>query len=208
MRTRTSTAAAGRSRSPRRSPTPTTARSCAPSCRSGPVTTATTARSASSTWPAGWVSTRPSSARCPRRRSAREHDVARDGAGLLGLRQRRRAPDAAVRHEDRRSRRQGDLPGRTAGQRVLPEQVARTETQMLTEVLKSGTGTRARLDRPAAGKTGTTDDNRTPGSSGTRRSSPPRCGWATRTQRRRHDQRRRHPRLGRRPIRPRSGPRS
>jgi penicillin-binding protein 1A len=47
----------------------------------------------------------------------------------------------------------------TAGQRVLPEQVARTETEMLTNVIKSGTGTRARLDRPAAGKTGTTDNN-------------------------------------------------
>ena len=40
-----------------------------------------------------------------------------------------------------------------------PEQVARTETEMLTNVIKSGTGTRARLDRPAAGKTGTTDNN-------------------------------------------------
>ena len=47
----------------------------------------------------------------------------------------------------------------TAGQRVLPEQVARTETEMLTGVIKSGTGTAARLDRPAAGKTGTTDNN-------------------------------------------------
>ena len=47
----------------------------------------------------------------------------------------------------------------TSGQRVLPEQVARTETEMLTNVIKSGTGTRARLDRPAAGKTGTTDNN-------------------------------------------------
>jgi penicillin-binding protein 1A len=47
----------------------------------------------------------------------------------------------------------------TAGERVLPEQVARTETEMLSGVIESGTGTRARLDRPAAGKTGTTDDN-------------------------------------------------
>ena len=43
--------------------------------------------------------------------------------------------------------------------RVLDANVARTETQMLTRVVTSGTGTAARLDRPAAGKTGTTDDN-------------------------------------------------
>jgi penicillin-binding protein 1A len=47
----------------------------------------------------------------------------------------------------------------TSGQRVLTEQVARTETAILTEVIARGTGTRARLDRPAAGKTGTTDNN-------------------------------------------------
>jgi penicillin-binding protein 1A len=47
----------------------------------------------------------------------------------------------------------------TTGERVLSEQVARTETEMLTNVIKSGTGTAARLDRPAAGKTGTTDNN-------------------------------------------------
>jgi penicillin-binding protein 1A len=47
----------------------------------------------------------------------------------------------------------------TSGQRAISEQVARTETSMLTNVIRSGTGTRARLDRPAAGKTGTTDDN-------------------------------------------------
>jgi penicillin-binding protein 1A len=46
----------------------------------------------------------------------------------------------------------------TAGQRVLPEQIARTETQVLTGVIEDGTGTRARIDRPAAGKTGTTTD--------------------------------------------------
>jgi penicillin-binding protein 1A len=46
----------------------------------------------------------------------------------------------------------------TAGQRVLPEQLARTETQVLTGVIEDGTGTGARIDRPAAGKTGTTTD--------------------------------------------------
>ena len=45
------------------------------------------------------------------------------------------------------------------GKRVLSSQVARTETQMLTEVLKNGTAGGLSIDRPAAGKTGTTDSN-------------------------------------------------
>jgi penicillin-binding protein 1A len=48
----------------------------------------------------------------------------------------------------------------TTGQRVLSDQVARTETDVLKGVIKDGTGTRANIGRPAAGKTGTTD-NRT-----------------------------------------------
>jgi penicillin-binding protein 1A len=47
----------------------------------------------------------------------------------------------------------------TVGERALSEQIARTETEILTGVIRSGTGTAARLDRPAAGKTGTTDNN-------------------------------------------------
>ena len=46
----------------------------------------------------------------------------------------------------------------TSGNRVISEQNARTETQILTGVITDGTGTRARIDRPAAGKTGTTTD--------------------------------------------------
>src|SRR4029453_17361708 len=46
----------------------------------------------------------------------------------------------------------------TSGTRVISEQNARTETQILTGVITDGTGTRARIDRPAAGKTGTTTD--------------------------------------------------
>jgi penicillin-binding protein 1A len=46
----------------------------------------------------------------------------------------------------------------TSGTRVISEQNARTETQILTGVITSGTGTRAKIDRPAAGKTGTTTD--------------------------------------------------
>jgi penicillin-binding protein 1A len=45
----------------------------------------------------------------------------------------------------------------TSGRRILRSQVARTETQMLTEVLKNGTASGLSIDRPAAGKTGTTD---------------------------------------------------
>jgi len=45
------------------------------------------------------------------------------------------------------------------GDRVLQPQDARTLTSMLSEVVKSGTGTRADIGRPQAGKTGTTDDN-------------------------------------------------
>ena len=44
------------------------------------------------------------------------------------------------------------------GKRVLSPEVARTETQMLTGVLKSGTAAGLSINRPAAGKTGTTDD--------------------------------------------------
>jgi len=43
------------------------------------------------------------------------------------------------------------------GTRVLAPETARSETQMLTEVLKSGTAAGLTIGRPAAGKTGTTD---------------------------------------------------
>jgi penicillin-binding protein 1A len=45
------------------------------------------------------------------------------------------------------------------GTRVLTAQVARTETSMLTGVLKFGTASGLSIGRPAAGKTGTTDKN-------------------------------------------------
>jgi penicillin-binding protein 1A len=47
----------------------------------------------------------------------------------------------------------------TRGQQVFSPNLARTETEMLRKVITSGTGTAADIDRPAAGKTGTTDDN-------------------------------------------------
>jgi penicillin-binding protein 1A len=52
-------------------------------------------------------------------------------------------------------RREGSGPGR-----VLDPAVAGEMTQLLTGVIERGTGRAARLDRPAAGKTGTTQDFR------------------------------------------------
>jgi penicillin-binding protein 1A len=51
-----------------------------------------------------------------------------------------------------------DAPGSPTRQ-VLSPQVARTVTDMLKDVIKQGTATRANIDRPAAGKTGTTDQS-------------------------------------------------
>jgi len=45
----------------------------------------------------------------------------------------------------------------TAGTRVLDAELARTETSALREVVTRGTGRRADIGRPVAGKTGTTD---------------------------------------------------
>ncbi len=47
----------------------------------------------------------------------------------------------------------------SSGTRVLTPQVARSETQMLTKVLEYGTADGISIDRPAAGKTGTTDNH-------------------------------------------------
>jgi penicillin-binding protein 1A len=44
--------------------------------------------------------------------------------------------------------------------KVLEAGVVDTLTSILEQAIQRGTGTRAKLDRPAAGKTGTTDDNR------------------------------------------------
>ncbi len=71
-----------------------------------------------------------------------------------------------VRHHPVFIRKVVDSQGRVviddegAGERVIAPQVARTVTDLLQGVVQKGTGTRARLDRPAAGKTGTTDDSR------------------------------------------------
>ncbi|MER3408775.1 MAG: glycosyl transferase [Thermoleophilia bacterium] len=49
--------------------------------------------------------------------------------------------------------------GKPRRKRVVPDGVAYVVTKILEENILYGTGTRARLDRPAAGKTGTTDDH-------------------------------------------------
>ncbi len=46
------------------------------------------------------------------------------------------------------------------GERVITDEAAKLLTYMMSKVVESGTGTRARLDRPAAGKTGTTSAGR------------------------------------------------
>ena len=45
-------------------------------------------------------------------------------------------------------------------ERILPEDQAEIVTYALTQVISGGTGTGARISEPAAGKTGTTQDNR------------------------------------------------
>jgi membrane peptidoglycan carboxypeptidase len=45
------------------------------------------------------------------------------------------------------------------GTRVVPAQIAQTVTDLLEGVITGGTGTAAEIDRPAAGKTGTTNSN-------------------------------------------------
>jgi len=68
-----------------------------------------------------------------------------------------------VRHDPSFVRRIEDRNGRTifrestSGSRVLDPEVARTVTFALQDVIRRGTGTRAAIGRPAAGKTGTTD---------------------------------------------------
>ncbi len=47
-----------------------------------------------------------------------------------------------------------------SGKRVMDEEHIYLLTDLMQAVLKSGTGTRARIDRPCAGKTGTTNDYR------------------------------------------------
>ncbi len=46
------------------------------------------------------------------------------------------------------------------GERVISQEAAELLTYMMSQVVEHGTGTRARLDRPAAGKTGTTTAGR------------------------------------------------
>ena len=47
-----------------------------------------------------------------------------------------------------------------ASRRIIDEDIARQMADLLKDVVRIGTGMTARIDRPAAGKTGTTQDNR------------------------------------------------
>ena len=73
----------------------------------------------------------------------------------------------------------GSGPGR-----VLSPEVAGAMNQLLAGVIERGTGRAARLDRPAAGKTGTTQDFRDALSSVIPPTWSPACGSATTTMRR------------------------
>ena len=167
-----------------RSRTPTTARSPARCCRSGPATTAATARSGVVDM-AGrlGIDTSKLSAYPSLTLGASSTNVldmaeaysvfANDGV--------HRTPTFVTKIEgpDGKVLYQAD----TAGQRVLaradrPDRDARCSR----DVIKSGTGDRAPTStgRPRARPAPPTT-TATPGSSGTRRSTRPRCGWATGT---------------------------
>ena len=137
----------------------------------------------SSRWPRRWASTRRTSSR-----------VVSTTLGTNGVHPLEMAQAYSVLAERRRAKRATfvtkivDRNGKmiyqapTAGTRVLDPNVARTETQMLTGVLRSGTAAArsAASPGPRRARPGRPTTTRTPGSSATRRSSPPRCGWATR----------------------------
>ena len=82
-------------------------------------------------------------------------------ARLLHLRQPRHPGAARARHPDHPGRRHRAVHTTQHRQtKVLEAGVVDTLTSILEQVIERGTGTRAKLDRPAAGKTGTTDDNK------------------------------------------------
>ena len=69
----------------------------------------------------------------------------------------------------------------TVGDRAIAAGVASTVTQVLEQVASRGTGstTAAAFPYPRAGKTGTTENSGTSGTSATRRNLPPASGWGT-----------------------------
>ena len=96
--------------------------------------------------------------RGPRRPAARRL-AARDGRRLRDARRRRRAPQAGRDHEGRVPRRQVGQPrAQPEGNRVLTDGEAYEVTKILHQNVLGGTGTRANIGCPAAGKTGTTDN--------------------------------------------------
>ena len=79
--------------------------------------------------------------------------------GVFAARGQRVAPVPVLRVIDREGKVILDNSTPSA-QRVLPEQVADNVTDILRGVLESGTAEGRGIERPAAGKTGTTQDNR------------------------------------------------
>ena len=79
--------------------------------------------------------------------------------GVFAARGMRVEPTPVLRVTDKDDKVVLDLSKPTAS-RVLPEQVADNVTDILRGVLTSGTAAGRGLDRPAAGKTGTTQNNR------------------------------------------------
>ncbi len=81
-------------------------------------------------------------------------DVEGPDGSTLDLPAERQPPDEVL------SARPADLAERDEGRchRAIDRDIARITTQVLQDVVSRGTGTRARIDRPQAGKTGTADD--------------------------------------------------
>ena len=168
----------------RRSRSPTTARSAAPSCRSGPGHYGDDGaqRVIDMAGRLG-IDTSQASAPCLSTHARHQHvQRARHGPGVLGVRQRRHPSHPARSSEDRRPRRQGDLPGRhrrsarapRAGRPHRdPDAHQRLQERHRRRALASTGPPRARPAPPTT--------TATPGSSATRRSSRRRCGWATRS---------------------------
>ena len=113
-----------------------------------------TAPDASSTWPAGSASTRPRSARTRRWRSARRSTNVLDMAEAFSVFANDGVHrDAELRHQDRRPRRQGPLPGRHhRDPRPVRAERARPRRQMLTrrDHRRHGDWRRASTVRPPA----------------------------------------------------------
>ena len=109
------------------------------------------------------------------------------GRGLLHLRQPRHPGAARAGHPDHpRRRHRAVQPRAPPGEGARGGRGRHASPSILEQVIERGTGTRAKLDRPAAGKTGTTDENNGRLVRGLHAASwPPPCGSASRARARR-----------------------